>query len=213
MYDVQRCINYSTCQKNTTFKAYRPVPVTNPFDLIQIPFMEQFFHFSVFSVFRLFIPSWLLERKDSEKVIQFSLVAQSCPTLCDPMDCSMPGLPVHHQLPEFTQTHVRWVSDAIQPSHTLSPLLQPSIFPRIRLFSNESVLCIRWPKYWSFSFSIRLGLELRKPEEPVLEFILEKGHDLEGRVQTISVLSWPLWRPPLPITTTSSGHPLSGKWT
>ena len=92
-------------------------------------------------------------------------------------------------------------------------LLPPSIFPSIRLFSNESVLCIRWPKYWSFSFSIRLGLELRKPEEPVLEFILEKGHDLEGRVQTISVLSWPLWRPPLPITTTSSGHPLSGKWT
>ena len=50
----------------------------------------------------------------------FCLVAQSCPTLCDPMDCSMPGLPVHHQLPEFTQTHVRRVSDAIQPSHPLS---------------------------------------------------------------------------------------------
>ena len=71
------------------------------------------------------------------------------------MDCSMPGLPVHHQLPEFTQTHVHWVSDAIQPSHPLSSLLLlPSIFPSIRVFSKESVFRIRWPKYWSFSFSI-----------------------------------------------------------
>ena len=71
------------------------------------------------------------------------------------MDCSMPGLPVHHQLPEFTQTHVHWVSDAIQPYHPLSSLLLlPSIFHSNRVFSNESVLCIRWPKYWSFSFSI-----------------------------------------------------------
>ena len=75
--------------------------------------------------------------------------------LCDPMDCSMPGFPVHHQLLEFIQTHVHRVSDAIQPSHPLSsPLLPPSIFPSIRVFSNESALCIRWPKYWSFSFSI-----------------------------------------------------------
>ena len=59
-------------------------------------------------------------------VYQFSSVAQSCPTLCDPMDCSMPGLPVHHQLPEFTQTHVHWVSDAIQPSHPLSSPLPPT---------------------------------------------------------------------------------------
>ena len=76
-------------------------------------------------------------------------------TLCDPMDCSTPGLPVHHQLPELAQTHVHPVSDAIQPSHPLSPrLLLPSIFLSIRVFSNESVLHIRWPKYWSFSFSI-----------------------------------------------------------
>ena len=68
-----------------------------------------------------------------------------------PMDCSMPGFPVHYQLLEFTQTHVHWVGDAIQPSH---PLLPPSIFPSIRGFSNESVLRIRWPKYWRFSFSI-----------------------------------------------------------
>ena len=73
----------------------------------------------------------------------------------DPMDCSTPGLPVHHQLLELTQTHVHWVSDVIQPSHPLlSLLLPPSIFPSIKVFSNESVLCIRWPKYWSFSFSI-----------------------------------------------------------
>ena len=87
--------------------------------------------------------------------VQFSSVAQSCLTLCNPMDCSMPGLPVHHQLPEFTQTHVHCVCDAIQPSHPLLPLLLlPSIFPSIRVFSNESALRIRWPKYWSFSFSM-----------------------------------------------------------
>ena len=87
---------------------------------------------------------------------QFSSVTQSCPTLCDPMDCSMPGFPGHHQLPELAQTHVHRVSDAIQPSHLCRPLflLLPSIFPSIRIFSNESVLCIKWPKYWSFGFSI-----------------------------------------------------------
>ena len=85
---------------------------------------------------------------------QFTSVAQSCLTLCDPMNCSMPRLPVHHQLPEFTQTHVHWVGDAIQPSHPVHPLLlPPSIFPNIRVFSNESALHIRWPKYWSFSIS------------------------------------------------------------
>ena len=78
---------------------------------------------------------------------QFSSVAQSCPTVCDPMDCSTPGLPVHHELPEFTQNHVHWVGDAIQPSHPLSsPLLLPSIFPSIRVFSNESALRIRWQR-------------------------------------------------------------------
>ena len=71
------------------------------------------------------------------------------------MDCSTPGLPVYHQLPEFTQTHVHRVSDAIQPSHPLSfPSPPPSIFPNIRVFPNESVLHIRWLKYWSFSFSV-----------------------------------------------------------
>ena len=87
--------------------------------------------------------------------IQFSSVSQSCLTLCDPMNCSTPGLPVHHQLPEFTQSHVYWVSDAIQAFLLCCPLLHlPSIFPSIRVFSNESAFHIRWPKYWSFSFSI-----------------------------------------------------------
>ena len=66
---------------------------------------------------------------------QFSSVAQSCPTLCHPMDCSMPGLPVHHQLPEFTQTHVHWVSDAIQPSHPLSSPTPPAL----NLFQHQGL--------------------------------------------------------------------------
>ena len=87
--------------------------------------------------------------------VQFSSVAQSCLTLCDPMNRSTPGLPVHHQLPGFTQTHVHRVSDAIQPSHPLSSLLLlPPVPPSIRVFSNESTLCMMWPKYCSFSFSI-----------------------------------------------------------
>ena len=88
-------------------------------------------------------------------LLQFSSVAQSCPTLCNPMNHSTPGLPIHHQLPEFTQTHVHRVGDAIQPSHPLSAPSPPApISPSIRVFSNESTLCMRWTKYWSFSFSI-----------------------------------------------------------
>ena len=76
------------------------------------------------------------------------------------MDCSMPGFPVPHQLSELVQTHVLWVSNAIQPPHPCRPLLLlTSIFPSIRVFSNQSVLRIRWPKYWSFSFSISLSNE------------------------------------------------------
>ena len=76
-------------------------------------------------------------------------------TLCDPVDCSTPGLPVHNQLLEFTQTLVRPVGDAIQPSHPLlSPFPPASIPPSIRVFSNESTLHMRWPKHWSFSFNI-----------------------------------------------------------
>ena len=87
--------------------------------------------------------------------VQFSSVTELCLTLCDPMNRSTLGLPVHHQLPESTQTHVHWVSDAIQPSH---PLLSPSP-PALDLSQHQGLfkwvaLCIRWPKYWSVSFNI-----------------------------------------------------------
>ena len=100
---------------------------------------------------------WLPDpvREDYNSSVQFNSVAQSCLTLCSPMNHSTPGLPVHHQLPEFTHTHIHRVSDAIQPSHPrLSPSPPGPNPPRIRVFSNESTLRIRWPKYWSFSFSI-----------------------------------------------------------
>ena len=103
----------------------------------------------------LVIWSDYIESVDCFGSVQFSSVAQSCLILCDPMNHSMPGLPVHHQLLEFTQTHVHRVSDAIQPSHPLSPLLLlPPIPPSIRVFSSESTLHMRWPKYWSFNLSI-----------------------------------------------------------
>ena len=86
---------------------------------------------------------------------QFRWVAQSCLILCDPIDCSKPGFPVHHQHQELTQTHIHWVGDAFHHLIICGPLLlRPSIFPSHRVFSSESVLHIRWPKYWSFSFSI-----------------------------------------------------------
>ena len=78
-----------------------------------------------------------------------------CPVLCNPMDWSTPGFPVLCHLPELAKTHLHWVGDAIQPSHPLhSLLLLPLIFPNIRVFSSELTFCIRWPEYWSFSFSI-----------------------------------------------------------
>ena len=88
---------------------------------------------------------------------QFSSVTQSCPSLCDPVNCSTPDLPVHHQLPEFTST------ESVMPSSHLilcHPLLLPSIPPSIKVFSNESTLPMRWPKYWSFSFSIMPSKEI-----------------------------------------------------
>ena len=85
--------------------------------------------------------------------VQFSSVAQSCPTLCDPMDCSTPDLPVHH-----SRSLLKLMSiESEMPSNHLilcRPLLLPSVFPSIRVFSNESALHVRWPKYWSFSFSL-----------------------------------------------------------
>ena len=82
-----------------------------------------------------------------------SNIAQSCPTLCDPIDCSTPGLPVHSQsLLKLMSTESMMPSNHLILCRPL--LLLPSIFPSIRAFSDESALCIRWPKYWSFSFSI-----------------------------------------------------------
>ena len=102
-------------------------------------------------------------KENSQRRLQLSLfssVTQSCLILCEPMHCSAPGFPVHHQLPEFTQTHVHWVGEAIQPSHPLSfLLLLPSVFSSIRVFSSESVLHITRHKYCSFSFSISLSNE------------------------------------------------------
>ena len=90
-----------------------------------------------------------------EGSVQFSSVTQLCLTLFDPMDCSTPGLPVHHHLLDLAQTHGHRAGDATKPSHPLSsPSPLPSIFPRISMFSNVSVLPIKWPKYWTFSFSI-----------------------------------------------------------
>ena len=92
-----------------------------------------------------------------------SSVQFSCSVMSNslrPMDYSTPGLPVHHQLPELTQTHVCWVSDTSNHLILCRPLLlPPSIFPSIRVFSNKSVLLIRWPKFWNFSFSISLSDE------------------------------------------------------
>ena len=101
-------------------------------------------------------------------------MAQLCPTLCNPMNHSMPGLPVHHQLLESTQTHVHRVGDAIQPSHPLSSpsppaLNRPSI---IRVFSSESAFRIRWPKDWNFSFRIKESWMLKN--QCFLTVVLEK---------------------------------------
>ena len=106
--------------------------------------------------------------------VQFSSVIQSCPILCNPMNRSTPGLPVHHQLPRLPKL---MSIESVMPSNHLilyGPLLLlPSIFPIIRVFSNESALRIRWPKYWSFSFSI-----IPSKEHPVLILIRMDWLDL-----------------------------------
>ena len=129
-----------------------------------------------------------LKSPTSPALVQFSSVAHLYLTLCDPMNCSTPGLPVHHQLPEFTQTHVHRVSDAIQPSCPLSSvlrplLLQPSIFPSVRVFSSESALPIRWPNYWSCSFNIS-----PTSEHPGLISFRTDGLDLLAVQETLKSL-------------------------
>ena len=154
--------------------------------LIILLFMA--FAFLFFVCFSFFFFFWLLHFLRFS--VQFSSVPQSCSTLRDPMDCSTPGLPVHHQLPEFTQTHVRWL---VMPSNYLilchPLLLLPSIFPSIRVFSKESVLHIRWPKYWSFSFSISPSNEYsglisfgRRQWHPTPVLLPEKSHGLRSLV-------------------------------
>ena len=88
--------------------------------------------------------------REAHMNLHFSSVTQSCLTLCDPTDCSIPGFPVHNQLKLMS------IESMMPTNHLIlfHPLLPPSIFPSIRVFSNELVLCIRWPKYWRFSFSI-----------------------------------------------------------
>ena len=119
-----------------------------------------------------------MKRGLTSLIIQFSSVVQSCPTLCDPMGCSTPGSPVHHQLLELEQTHVHRVSDAIRTSHPLSSPSPSSIFPSIRVFSNESALRIRWPKYRNFSFNISLSNEhpgLISPRMDWLDLLVVQG--------------------------------------
>ena len=109
-------------------------------------------------------------------------VSQSCPTLCDPVNCSMPGLSVHHQLPEFTQTHIHRVGDAIHPSHPLSSHSPPALIPpSIRVFSNESTLHMRWPKYWSFSFSISPS----KEHPGLMSFRMDWGLRVQGTLKSL----------------------------
>ena len=131
-----------------------------------------------------------------EILTQFSSVTQLCLTLCDSMKRSTPGLPVHHQLPEFTQL---MSIELVMPSNHLilcrTLLLLPSIFPSIRVFSNESALCIRWPKYWSFSFSISPSNEhpgLISSRMDWLHFLVAKG-TLKSLLQHHSLKATILW--------------------
>ena len=100
------------------------------------------------------VPPHLWIQPTSDHVVLLLLFSHSVVSnALQPMDRSTPGFPVLQYFLGFAKTHVHWVSDAIKPSHPLSPILMPSIFPSIRVFSNELALCIRWPKYWSFSIS------------------------------------------------------------
>ena len=125
------------------------------------------------------------------------------------MDYSTPSVPILHHLPECAQTHVLWVSDAIQPPHPLLPFLLPSVFPSIRAFSNDLPFCIRWPKYWSFSFSISLSNEysgLISFRMDWLDFLVVQGilkhllqhHSSKASISHMctyvpSLLNFPLW--------------------
>ena len=133
-------------------------------------------------------------------MVQFSLVQslKSCPTLCNPVNCSTPGLPIHHQLPEFTQTQS--VESVMPSSHLIlcrPLLLLPPIPPSIRVFSSESALRMRWPEYWSFSFSIRPSKEhpgLISFRMDWLDLLAVQG-TLKSLLQHHSSKASILWRP------------------
>ena len=122
---------------------------------MQYPIHNKAFSKAMRSLIFLFMSVYTLYIRDipsSKQFLLFSCLVVS--NSCDCMDCSMPGFPVLHHLLELAQTHVRWVGDAIQPSHPLWYLSPPACnISSIRVFS-ESLLCIRWPNYWSFSFII-----------------------------------------------------------
>ena len=148
--------------------------------------------------------------------VQFSSVAQLCPTLCDPMNRSTPGLPVHHQLPELTQTHAHRVGDAIQPSHPVVPFSScPPIPPSIRVFSNESTLHMRWPKYWSFSFSFSISPSNEHPglicfRMDWLDLLAVQG-TLKSLLQQHSSKASILWRSDFFTVQLSHPHMTTGK--
>ena len=137
----------------------------------------------------------------SPRMYQFSSVAESCLTLCDPMDCNTPGFPVHHQLPELAQTQL--IKLVMLSNHLIfcCPLfLLPSIFPSIRVFSNELALHIRWPRYWNFSFSISPSSEY----PGLISFTQTPVHRIGDAIQPSHPLSSPF--PPAFNPSQHQGH-------
>ena len=135
------------------------------------------------------IPEYSRNREDTFYHLQFSSVAQLCLTLCDPMDCSMPSFPVHHQLRSLLKL---MPIESVMPSNHLilyhPLLLPPSVFPSIRVFSNESVLCIRWPEYWSFSFSISHFSDKRNQGSEQMTYLEQKGEKVMEKALEFSSL-------------------------
>ena len=134
-------------------------------------------------------------------------VAQSCSTLCDAMDCSMPGFPVLHHLMEVAQIHVHWINDAIQLSHPLlSPFPSASICPNIRVFSNELVLRIRWLKYWSFNFTSVLPMNIQGWFPSGLTGLILPSKGLSRVFSSITVQKHQIFRAQLSLWSNSHIH-------
>ena len=147
-------------------------------------------------------------------LVQFSSVTQLCPTLCDPIDCSMPGFPAHHQLPELTQTHVHRLGNTTQPSHPLSFPSSPAFnLSQHQGLSNESVLLIRWPKDWSFSFSISPSSEYSGLISFRMDWLdlLAVQRTLKGLLQHHSSKASILWHSPFFIVQLSCPYMTTGK--